>query len=187
MNPLEIATVVLGLLSVWFTVRQNIWCWPTGIAMVALYAVLAYEVRLYSDVGLQAIYLAMQIYGWYHWLHGGRDGGVLPVTRQRPVRFTLCVVAALVAAAALGMAMDRLTDADVPYWNATATTLSLTAQWLMAKKKLECWAIWITVDVLYVGIFLAKRMYLMAFLYSVFLVLAATGLFEWRRHLATSH
>ncbi len=181
MSPLEIATFVFGLLSVWLTVRQNIWCWPAGITMVMCYGVLAFQVRLYSDVGLQAIYLVMQIYGWYHWLHGGRDRGALPVTMLGPWVLAAWILIGLAGAGALGLVMSTSTDADLPYWNATTTTLSLAAQWLLARKKLESWAIWIAVDVLYIGMFVTKRLYLMACLYAVFLGMCGVGFYEWKK------
>ena len=182
-SPLEIATFVSGLLSVWLTVRQNIWCWPAGITMVLCYGVLAFQVRLYSDVGLQLIYLVMQIYGWYHWLHGGRDRGTLPVTTVGLWPLAAWILIGLAAAGVLGVVMSTCTDADLPYWNAMTTALSLVAQWFLARKKLESWAIWITVDVLYIGMFVTKRLYLMACLYAVFLVLSGMGFHEWRKSL----
>ncbi|MBI2839219.1 MAG: nicotinamide mononucleotide transporter [Acidobacteria bacterium] len=183
MSPLEIGTFVFGLVSVWLTVKQNIWCWPTGIAMVVLYGILAYQVRLYSDVMLQVVFVFLQIYGWYNWLHGGRVSGVLDVSRMSARASAAAACGAVSGSLALGYFMATRTDADLAYWNAATTVLSLMAQWLMARKVLESWLIWITVDLLYIGLFAVKRLPLMGCLYAVFLALATSGLVAWKRSL----
>ena len=81
MTPVEVIATVMGLFSVWLTVRRNIWCWPTGLVMVSLYVWIFGRARLYSDAGLQVVYIFLQLYGFWHWLHGGRDHGELPVSR----------------------------------------------------------------------------------------------------------
>src|SRR5690606_35497430 len=85
MTAIEAVAVVFGLFCVGLTIRQNIWCWPTGLVQVALYIIIFYQVKLYSDLILHVIYVGMQIYGWYHWLHGGRNDGVLRVTTLSPL------------------------------------------------------------------------------------------------------
>lgn len=183
MSPLEIGTFVFGLISVWLTVKQNIWCWPTGIVMVVLYGILAYQVRLYSDAMLQVVYVFMQVYGWHYWLRGGRGRGVCDVSRLSVRAATAVALLTLGGSAALGHLMATRTNADLAHWNAATTVLSLIAQWLMARKVLESWLIWITVDVLYIGMFAVKRLLLMGCLYAVFLALATTGLVAWKRSL----
>ena len=79
MNAIEIIAAIFGLVSVWLTVKENIWCWPTGLIMVFLYIFVFYEAHLYSDVILQVIYIFLQIYGWYIWLNGGKDNTPIAV------------------------------------------------------------------------------------------------------------
>lgn len=182
-NRLEIIGTILGLVSVWLTVKQNIWCWPTGIVMVALYAVIFFRAKLYADAGLQVVYFVLQIYGWYEWLYGGKDRGGLEVTR---ITLRLGVWLAVVAAAAtalMGYLLATKTDAALPYWDSTATVLSLIAQWMLAKKFIENWFVWIMVDVLSIGIYTAKELYPTLALYAAFLVLAVLGWIEWRKSL----
>ena len=183
MSPVELAATVLGLVSVWLTTRQNVWCWPTGIAMVVLYVWIFFQARLYSDMGLQVVYIGLQVYGWYFWVFGDPDRPQPPVTRIRTGEALGWLVAAFVGVAVLGTAMDRLTDADLAYPDAVTTVLSLIAQWLMARKVLESWLIWITVDVLSVGIYFLKDLYLTTGLYAVFLGLATLGYLRWRKDL----
>lgn len=183
MDPLELTAVAFGLACVWLTVRQHIACWPTGLVMVILYIYIFFQARLYSDAGLQVVYVVLQIYGWYNWLHGGEDRGVLAVARIRPAESAVWVGVAFAGTTALGYFMSTHTDAALPFADATVTVLSLIAQYLMARKILESWLIWITVDVVAIYVFLTKGLHLTAGLYAVFLVLATMGYFEWRRTL----
>ncbi|GAB1540226.1 nicotinamide riboside transporter PnuC [Scytonema sp. NUACC21] len=181
MSSIEIIGAILGLVSVWLTVKENIWCWPTGIVMVFLYIFIFYEARLYSDVILQVIYVFLQIYGWYAWLHGGKNRRELHVTSITQLQIIIWSGIAIVGTFTLGFVMHRYTDAALPYPDAAITVMSLIAQWLMAKKVLECWLIWIVVDVLAVGVYAAKQLYPTTGLYTVFLILAVLGYLTWKK------
>ena len=184
MNPLEIVAALFGVISVFLSVRQNIWSWPTAIVNVGLYIVVFYESKLYSDTGLQVVYVVLNAYGWYHWLYGGKNRTELPVTRTRaPVA---AVLVALVAAgtAIIGTFLSRNTDAALPWVDAMTTSVSLAAQWMMTRKLLENWIIWVAVDVVYIAMYIYKSLYVTSGLYLVFLILSAMGFVEWRRSLA---
>ena len=180
MSLIEIIASVFGLICVWLTVRENIWCWPTGLVMIVLLFFVYYDQRLYSQMCLQVVYVFLQFYGWYEWKYGG-DTGELPVTRMTPKAIALWSSIAITGALGLGTFMHLKFAADFPYIDATITVFSLIAQYLMARKLLECWLIWITVDVLSVGMYLAIPLYALAGLYTVFLVLATMGWFEWKK------
>ena len=182
MSPIETLAVALGIACVYLIIRQNIWCWPIGIAMVTLYAWIFYDARLYSDAGLQVIYIGLQIYGWYYWLTGKAASEaqapiIMLTARWRGTWATIAVA----ATAALGFVMSTYTDADLAYWDATTTVLSLIAQALLSRKVLENWLVWIAVDVLAIGIYSYKELYLTAGLYAVFLGMASWGLLVWWR------
>ncbi len=180
LTDIEIWATVFGLICVALTVRQNIWCWPTGLVMVTLYIVIFYDAKLYSDMGLQVVYVFMQIYGWWRWLHPRPGQDELPVTLLRRAEWGAWIAASIVGVVLLGGVMSTRTDAALPFWDATTTVLSLVAQWLMAQKKLASWLFWIVVDVLAVGIYYTKELYPTTALYAVFLVLATAGYFAWR-------
>lgn len=186
MNVLEAVAVAFGLACVVLTIRQNVWCWPAGLVQVALYIVIFYEVKLYSDLLLHVVYVGLQLYGWYHWLHGGREGAALPVTRLPRRARTAWTLAALVATAGWGHLMATYTDAALPYPDAFTTVFSLVAQWLMARKRLESWWFWIAVDIVAIGVYTTRGLALTAGLYAVFLVLAIGGLVAWRRAIAAN-
>jgi nicotinamide mononucleotide transporter len=181
MTLLEAVATFFGFVCVVLTIRQNIWCWPAGLIQVTLYIPVFYAARLYSDMLLHAIYVLMQFYGWYNWLHGGRDHGRLQVSWLRPFGRVFWTLVAVIGTILLGAGMNRWFQADLPYWDAATTVLSLMAQWLMAKKIMESWLMWITVDILAIGIYYYKALYLTCGLYAVFLVLATLGFLEWRR------
>jgi nicotinamide mononucleotide transporter len=173
--------VVITLVAVYLTTRQIVWCWPLGMVSVALYAVVFFEARLYADMGLQGLYFALAAYGWWAWLYGGEDHGKLDVSLTSPRTKLALLVVATAAGLALGRALSQFTDASLPFMDSTLTTFSIAAQWMQARKLLENWLVWIAVDILYVGMFLYKELYLTACLYAVFLLLAGMGFVQWRR------
>ncbi len=180
----ESIATVFGLLCVWLTVRQNIWCWPTGLVQVVLYIFVFYHAKLYSDLILHVIYVVLQIYGWYHWLHGTKSQQTLEVTIQTVWQNLMWILTAFLGAIAWGYVMASFTDAAVPYFDAFIVATSLIAQWLMTRKKLESWFFWITVDVVAIGVYFYKSLYMTTGLYTVFLVLAISGYFAWRKSLS---
>jgi nicotinamide mononucleotide transporter len=183
-SPLELFAALIGAISVWLSVRQNIWSWPTAIINVVLYAIVFYEAKLYADMGLQVIYAILSIYGWYEWLYGGEGRTELHVSRTGARLGALLALIAAAGSAVLGVFLHRATDAALPFMDSFLSSTSLVAQWMMTKKLLENWLVWIGVDVLYVGMFIFKGLFLTAGLYAVFLALAVKGYIDWRRSMA---
>ena len=181
MSPLEIFAAAVGAWSVWLSVRQNVLSWPTAIVNVVLYTIVFYEAKLYADMGLQVVYAVLSVYGWYQWLYGGEGHTTLHVSRTtRSLAIRLALIAAT-SAVLLGSLLHRSTDAALPFMDSALTSASLVAQWMMTRKLLENWAVWIAVDVLYVGMFIYKGLYVTAVLYAVFLGLAVKGWIDWRK------
>ena len=185
---IEIFGVIFGVAGVWLTIRQNIWCWPVGLVNIILYLYIFFQVRLYADMGLQAFYIGVSLYGWWHWLHGDAGPGPdkkseLQVSRLHRRHGLALVFTGMAAIPLVGWLLETRTDADIPYWDSATTVVSLMAQWLMARKVLECWLVWLAVDTLYVAIYIYKGLYPTAGLYAFFLVLAALGFIEWKKTL----
>ena len=180
-NWQENTAVIFGLLSVIFTVRQNIWCWPTGLVQVVLFIPLFYQAELYSDMTLHIIYVGQQIYGWYYWVYGAKDQPSLPVTKSKPAELAGWVAAGLVGMVIWGYLMHHLAKAAVPYPDAFIAIASLIAQWLMARKRLDSWFFWIAVDVVAIAVYIYKGLYPTAGLYLVFLGLCVIGLEQWKK------
>jgi nicotinamide mononucleotide transporter len=152
---------------------------------VILYISVFYHAKLYSDLILHVVYVVLQLYGWYSWLYGGKNKTRLIVTRLPTINFIYWIVLGLCITAGWGYFMDNYTDADVPYGDGFIAVMSLIAQWLLTKKKLECWYFWIVVDVVAIGVYFYKHLYSTTGLYAIFLCLAAMGFLAWKKSYET--
>ncbi|WPN49816.1 MULTISPECIES: nicotinamide riboside transporter PnuC [unclassified Pseudomonas] len=180
MSGLELFAATLGVIAVWLTVKQNPWCWPIGLVMVLIYSWIFFEVKLYSDMLLQVIYAALQLYGWWQWTRAGEAHQGREVSRLGGQAVASGLALGAIASLLLGAAMAHWTDAAQPWLDAALTAFSLVAQGWMAQKRVQCWPLWIVLDVIFVGLFLYKGMYLTAALYGLFALLAVKGWRTWR-------
>jgi nicotinamide mononucleotide transporter len=180
---IEVFGFVTGAINVWLLARQNIWNWPIGIANNLAYLILFATSGLYGDTGLQAVYIALAVYGWQLWIRGG-GGSSLPVTRTSVTTWKYLVPATVVAAVFLRWFLGRFTDSTVPGWDGATTALSLAATYGQCRKLLESWWLWILVDLVYIPLYLYKGLWLTALLYFVFLLLCIFGLKEWLREMS---
>ena len=181
MSGLEAAAFILGVLNVLLLVRRSIWNYPFGIAMVGLYAFVFYEAKLYSDALLQLFFVVVQLYGWFHWARSRADAGEIRVELLSNTARVLILLAAAAAIAGWGTLMHRYTDAALPYWDGSVAVLSVVAQILLARRYLENWVLWVVVDILSIGLYASRGLWLTLILYVIFLVLATWGLIEWQR------
>jgi nicotinamide mononucleotide transporter len=172
--------VALGILNVTLVVRRSLWNYPFGIVMVALYAHIFFGARLYSDALLQLFFFVVQIYGWVHWRRAASEAGEIRVERLAPRARRAWFAGIAVTTALWGLGMHRFTNAAFPWWDAAVAILSIAAQLLMTRRYLENWVLWIVVDLLAIGLYAARDLWLTAGLYGVFLLLAAWGLAGWR-------
>jgi nicotinamide mononucleotide transporter len=182
MSPWEITGTVLGVVGVGLMIRQNIWGWPVGLVQVAVYAWVFYDTRLYSDALLQVAFFVIQAYGWWHWLRGAHEHArsTAPVIRLSGAALAGWVALGAVTTAGWGTFMHRTTDAALPWWDAFILCFSLIAQWLQARKVLECWAGWVVVNAVAIGVYWAKDLRLTSGLYLIFWFMAVWGWCEWR-------
>src|SRR5438270_5477241 len=141
---------VAGAVSVYLSARENIWSWPTAIVNVGLYIIVFRRTGLYSDMGLQVVYLVLSIYGWYQWLYGGTARTQLTVSRARSREWLIVTPIAIVFWIILGRTTATLPGVALPYVDSALATLSLVAQWMMTRKILENWMLWIIAEVVYV-------------------------------------
>ncbi|HEX9800456.1 MAG TPA: nicotinamide riboside transporter PnuC [Thermoanaerobaculia bacterium] len=172
-----------GAVCVWLAAVSDPWTWPIGIANNLLYLVVFWRSRLYADALLQLVYVGISIYGIWRW-RGGGGGRVRPVGRGSRGELTIVACAVAVAAVALWRLLAAVTDSDVPAWDGLTTAMSLGAQWLMSRRVLENWWLWIAVDLVYVPLYLYKGLLVTAGLYALFLALCGLGLRDWNRELA---
>jgi len=177
-TPLELLGFVLSVATVVLTILRNHWGWFFAIVSSATYGVVFFDARLYGDAGLQGVFIAASIWGWWQWLRGA-EGKPLPVTRLAPAGWAWSLAGWALGFFALSAFLKAFTDTDVPHMDGFLTAGSLLGQLLTAKKKIENWHTWIVVDVLYVGLYVYKGLHLTAILYAVFVVLAVLGLRAW--------
>ncbi|UVO52950.1 nicotinamide riboside transporter PnuC [Sphingomonas sp. SUN039] len=183
MSLLEAIAALLGLANITLIVRRSPWNYPFGIAMVVLYARIFWDARLFSDAGLQVFFLIVQLYGWIAWVRHREGDGTVAVRKLGVAQRWIWVGVSLLVVLGWGTIMTRFTTASLPYWDASVAMLSVIAQLLMTWRYLENWWWWIAVNLLSVGLYAAKGLWLTSGLYTVFLVLAVIGLLQWRRHL----
>ncbi|PNU06649.1 nicotinamide riboside transporter PnuC [Novosphingobium guangzhouense] len=180
MSPLEICAVVVSFLGIWLTTRRNMLCWPVNLLACALYFKLFLDVRLYSDMVLQALFGLAILYGWIAWARGRDDSGSVVVGRLSPSAAIIGLAIGAVGALAAGWLTHRYTDAALPWMDAALSSFSLVAQYWTARRKSASWLLWIAVDVLYVGMFAFKDLWLTAGLYAAMVALAVLGYRRWR-------
>ncbi len=182
----EAVGFVTGGLTVWLLVSQNIWNWPIGIANNLVYALIFFQARLYADMTIQLVFALISVYGWISWLRGNTTGGGLPVTRT-PLGLALaCLAIGAGGTWAWSLYLARIND-SAPFLDALTAVMSLIAQYLMTRKFLENWTIWIVVDIISVGLYVSKHLYLTAVLYAIYIAMCAVGAIEWRRSMRAAH
>jgi len=180
---MEVIGFLTGALCVWLVARQNAWNWPIGIANNVAFFALFMTAGLYADGWLQVVYLGLAVYGWWAWLRGGDHHSTLPVSATTAAQWRALAVIGVAATAALTWILVVATDSSVPFPDAATTVLSLLATWGQARKKVECWWLWITADVVYVPLYAYKGLWLTAILYVGFIGLCVVGLRAWRADL----
>jgi nicotinamide mononucleotide transporter len=141
-----------GAAFVLLAVRESAWNWPIGIANNIFFFILFWKVQLYADAILQIVFLVISIFGWWNWVFGGEGRTELPVSKANPrATILLCIVTAA-STIVLTASLRRYTDSSVPFWDGLTTALSLTAQYMLSRKLLENWWVWMTADVVYIGV-----------------------------------
>ena len=179
----ELLGFITGAICVWLLVKQNIWTWPTGIANNILSIVVFYRARLFGDMGLQFFFIAVSIYGWWHWLHpDDRHRGEVKVQRISARSATVLIIVTAAATTLLVQGL-RTIPGTTPWPDASTTCMSLAAQFMQSRKWIENWWVWIAVDVISIGLYVYKGIGLFALLYAVFLGMCIAGLIAWQRDL----
>ena len=178
-RPIEMIAVFCGLANVGLIIRRSIWNYPFGFLMVILYARIFYDYQLYSDALLQVYFFLIQFYGLYYWLKGRADDGRIIVEYLPRKQYGIYLGIGLFGWLTLSSLMSSFTDASYPFWDGAIAAFSVLAQFLLSRRHIESWYLWIVVDLLAIGLFYTKGLEPTAALYGVFLVLATIGLLQW--------
>jgi nicotinamide mononucleotide transporter len=179
-NWIEIAGVSTTILGIWLTTKRSMLCWPVILAADILYLIVFYRTRLFSDALLQVFFLVFTFYGWWHWWRGFREEGEVRIVTLSPRACFLALGAGAIGTVLLGWLMVRV-GAALPRLDSALTSYSLVASWWGARKHVANWWLWIVVDIVYVGEYIYKDLWLTALLYAGLVGLAVLGLRDWRR------
>ncbi|SEP99765.1 nicotinamide riboside transporter PnuC [Flavobacterium urocaniciphilum] len=182
---IEIIVFIFGILSVYFAKKENILVYPTGLIATILSVYIMYYAKYYADMSINIYYTIMSFYGWYVWKKG-ENSEPLSITRtnlmEKIIGFILFIITAFVC-----VLIYKFFDYKIQfnnYLDIFTTSLFFTAMWYMAKKKLENWTLWIIGDALVVYIFFDRQLYIIAFQYIIFTILAISAYIEWKKYLA---
>ncbi|MFC3443409.1 nicotinamide riboside transporter PnuC [Sphingobium rhizovicinum] len=180
MSMLEIIAVAVSFLGIWLTARRRMLSWPVNMLACMLYFRIFLDVRLYADMLLQALFGVAILYGWFQWARGREKTGEVVIAPLPPVRAAASLTIGAVGAIAIGWVMHRYTDAALPWMDAALSSFSLVAQYWTARRHAASWLLWIVVDIIYVGMFAFKHLWLTAGLYAAMILLAVMGYRRWR-------
>ena len=185
---IEIVGACTGATYLILEVRQNMWLWPVGLLNAIFYAVIFYSGGLYAIMTLQFYYMAMMIYGWYNWkkMQHVADESTESMRVIYVGSAKKWLILAAVTIAIWGMIyllLSRFTDSVVPIWDALTTALSIVGTWMLAKKYIEQWYVWIFVNLFSIWLYATQGLIITAFLYGFYAIMAVVGLFRWRKNL----
>jgi nicotinamide mononucleotide transporter PnuC len=206
-QTLEIIGTFVGLIYLWLEYRASIYLWIAGIIMPAIYLVVYYKAGLYADVGINIYYLLAAIYGWIVWRYGNhlkqyfrrkklgtnvekttvdntsedKSDEELPITKVSLRKLPILTVVFSLAFIAIALLLIQYTDSTVPWWDSFITALSIIGMWMLARKYIEQWLIWIVVDAISAALYLYKGLEFTAGLYAIYTIIAIFGYFKWKK------
>ena len=176
---LEVAGAVIGLVYLWLEYRASVWLWAAGIVMPAIYIFIYAESGFYADMGINIYYLLAGIYGWAVWLRRGENGEELPITRTPRRKIAPLTLLGVVSMAAILFVLLRYTDSTVAYGDSFTTAASIVALYMLARKYVEQWLVWIVIDAVCCWLYVSKGLYPTAALYGLYTLLAIFGYCKW--------
>ena len=210
-QTLEIIGTIIGLIYLWLEYRASIYLWIAGIIMPAIYLIVYYDAGLYADFGINVYYLLAAIYGWIMWKYGNsfkqyvRKGkkketatnttvyitesettsyakeDELPISRM-PLHYLLPLILVFIGALlTIAWILIRFTDSSVPWLDSFTTAMSIIGMWMLARKHLEQWLVWIAVDAVSTGLYIYKGLDFTAGLYGLYTIIAIFGYFKWKK------
>ncbi|MCE1154755.1 MAG: nicotinamide riboside transporter PnuC [Bacteroidales bacterium] len=182
MEFLEYLGTLLSLVYLYLSVKQKISLWLFGFLSALVYAAVFYEAKFYAAMSLQLYYLWVSAYGWYSWKKNRETTGEeLPVRFTRMKEWLLLSGVSLVVMSVYYSLLSLGTDSPIPGADSFITAFSITATWMLARKQIEHWLIWIVVDSIAVGIYFMQGLYSTALLFAVYGVMAVVGWRQWRK------
>ena len=182
-NWIEVFGAITGLIYIYFSIKENILLWPIGIISSAIYIYVFFVSKFYADMSLQFYYLFISIYGWFLWTKGKtKDTNENIFIRKVPSKIYIYLsIITIFLFIGIGLFLDKATDSPLPYWDSLTTSLSIIATWMLAKKYIDQWIIWIIVDLISTILYIYKELYPTAILFTVFTIMAFVGYNQWKK------
>ena len=180
---IEVIAVVFGLLSVIYAWKENILVFPTGIISVIIYVYICQKFGLYADMGINAFYLIMSIYGWYNWTHQKGKVETRAISRTTKNEKIYLSILGPLFFIIIRYILINYTDSSVPNIDSATTSIFLLAMWLMSLKKIENWTLWIIGDAISIPLYAYKGLVLTSLQYSIFLIIAVMGYISWKQNI----
>ena len=181
MSPLEIFAVIISIIGVTLTIKRNMWCWVFNFFAFVLYAYLFFEFKLYGETILQVFFMVVNFYGFYHWLKGKQQDQEIRIEPIAVQTVILQMIIAAVGGGVFGLSLHYFTDAALPMLDSQLAAFSLLATYWTSRKHIATWVLWVFVDIVYVGMFMYKELFLTAALYAAFVGLAGFGWWQWQQ------
>ena len=179
---LQIVGTLLGLLYLWLEYRANIWVWIVGAIMPMVHGMLYLQSGIYADAAMQLYYVAAGVYGLFVWLRGKKRSEKRVDIQHTPKQWIFSLVAVYVVLhISLYFLLTEFTDSRVPLFDSMSTALSIVAMWMLSRKLVEQWLVWLVVDMISVGLYLYKGIPITAMLYMLYCALAVAGYMRWRK------
>lgn len=180
---LEIIGTLVGLLYLWLEYRASIYLWAASIVMPAIYIFVYYDAGLYADFGINIYYLGAALYGWTVWKYSNKADtqAELPITHIPARSILKASLAFAIAFVAIAWLLIHHTDSNVPWCDAFTTALSIIGMWMLARKYVEQWWVWMVVDIVCVGLYIYKELHFTAALYALYAIVALFGWMNWKK------
>lgn len=179
---LQIVGTLLGLLYLWLEYKANIWLWIVGAIMPMVHGVLYLNSGIYADAAMQLYYVLAGVYGLCVWMRGTKRAERVVPIQHTPSKWIFSLVAVYVVLhVAMYYVLSEFTDSRVPFFDSMSTALSIVAMWMLSRKLVEQWLVWLVVDMISVGLYLYKGIPITAMLYTLYCALAVAGYMRWRK------
>ena len=180
---IELIAVAFGLICVWCMKKENVLAFPFGIVNVLIYVYIFFEAKLYANAAINGFFFIMSVYGWYNWTRKDSSDGTIRITWCSKPELILNSIAIIIFFILIRFVLVRYTSSPIPSWDAATTAVYIVAQWLLSRKKIENWILWISADSVMIGLCAWEGLYFTSFQYLVFTIIAILGFREWRTKL----
>ena len=181
---IELIAVFFGLICVWYMKKESVLAFPTGIVNVLIYVYIFFDASLYANAAINGFFFLTSVYGWYNWTRKNSNAETIRITKSSKLELLLSFLAVILFFIIIRIVLGKYTTSTIPTWDAATTAVYIVASWLLSRKKIENWLLWIAADAVMIGLCSWQGLYFTAFQYLVFTIIAIMGYREWKTKLA---